>query len=257
MFCKKLERSYASYRMYYRTGPGHFRTAFTTIVDFERDYLGQKDVTLTSYGPFVSDKKTRTEIESSWLDDLRNRKTRIESISAGYVGPELLSAISKQQQLKKLVIRFAEFTDMSVLGNLPNLEYLEIDQCPRNLDLKTLAKCRSLKILLVFNEAQMDYEPLGRLTQLEGLEFGAGLNPGFTKRITVENFRFLESLTNLKRFRTDVKPLDSDLSPLLALRNLEEGWYWGFRGQLPSKKAIAEANPAFKKVYEVWQQQFG
>ena len=92
---------------------------------------------------------------------------------------------------------------------------------------------------------------MGKVTQLEGLWFGAGTDPAFSpKWVKVDNIDFLKNLKNLKRLDFDVKPLNSDLSPALGLVNLEEGWYRYFKEQTPSVEEMAKARPAFQKVYE-------
>ena len=252
-FRRNMKRSYATYREYAQRPSygGLARDIFTTIINFDKDYLGQKEVILSRRLLNDEPKVSFEEAERHWINYLRNRKTKIQTIHAFDVSQELLNAIAEQPQIKKIVIQYPEFSDLSVLQEMPNLEYLELDQCPADMDFEPLVNCKSLRVLHIFARKPLNFESVGKITQLEGLWFGTGIDPGFdNKWVKVDNLHFLKSLTNLKRLMFDVKPLDSDLSPALSLDNLEEGWYVYFKGQYPSVEDMAKAHPAFVKVYE-------
>jgi hypothetical protein len=252
-FRRKMKRQYATYREYAQrpSVEGLARSVFTTIINFDKDYLGQKEVILSRRLLNDEPKISYEDAEAHWIRYLRNRKTRIQTIYAFDVSQELLDAIAEQPQIKKIVIQYPEFSDLSVLQKMPHLEYLELDQCASDLDFEPLVKCKSLRVLHIFARKTLNFDSVGKITQLEGLWFGTGIDPGFdNKWVKVDNLNFLRNLKNLKRLLFDVKPLDLDLSPALSLDNLEEAWYVYFRGQFPSVEDMAKAHPAFVKVYE-------
>lgn len=253
MLLPKLIRDYATYFEYYPKPIAlrdFYRKVFLTITNFDKEYFGQKEVYLSTgikgyytWGDF-------RKAEPHWIHYLRNRETKIQTLYAFNPSQELLTAIAEQPQIKKLVIKIAKgISDLSVLQKMPQLEYLEINQAPVDLDFEPLAKCESLRVLHIFARKQLNFESVGKLTQLEGLSFGAGTDPAFEPNwVKVDNIHFLKNLKNLKRLEFDVKPLDSDLSPALSLGNLEEGWYRYFKEQTPSVEEMAKAHPAFEKV---------
>jgi hypothetical protein len=251
MFRPKMIRSYATYYEY-RDKRNVFREVFEEITNFDKEYLGQKEVHLSTGIKGYYDWSDFRKAEPHWIDYFRNHKTKIRTLYAFNPSQDLLAAIAEQPQIKKLVIKIAkDVNDLSVLQKMPELEYLEIDQVPVDLNFEPLAKCESLRVLHIFARKPLNFESVGKITQLEGLWFGAGTDPAFDpKWVKVNNISFLKNLKNLKRLDFDVKPLDSDLSPALSSVNLEEGWYSYFKEQTPSVEEMAKAHPAFQKVYE-------
>lgn len=251
MFHPMMVRDYATYYEY-RDKRNVFREVFEEITNFDKEYLGQKEVRLSTGIKGYQDWSDFRKAEPHWITYLRNRETKIQTLHVFNPSQELLTAIAEQPQIRKLVIKIAKgISDLSVLQKMPQLEYLEIDQVPVDLDFEPLAKCESLRVLHIFARKQLNFESVGKITQLEGLWFGAGIDPAFApKWVKVENIDFLKKLKNLKRLSFDVKPTDSDLSPALSSVNLEEGWYTYFKGQTPSVEEMANAHPAFQKVYE-------
>lgn len=251
----KMQRNYATYHEYYPKPSvlrNLYRSVFTRITNFDKEYFGQKEVQLSTgikgyytWGDF-------RKAEPNWINYLRNRETKIQTLFAFNPSQDLLAAIAEQTQIKRLIIKIAkDVHDLSVLQNMPHLEYLEINQVPLDLDFEPLVKCKNLRVLHIFARKQLNFESVGKLTQLEGLWFGAGPDGGFVgKWVKVDSLQFLKNLRNLKRLKFDVKPLDSDLSPLLGLKNLEEGWYVYFKGQVPTVEDMAKGHPACEKVYE-------
>jgi hypothetical protein len=227
------------------------KEAFREITNFDKEYLGQKEVHLSTGIKGYQTWSDFRKAEPNWIHYLRNHKTKIQTLHAFNPSQELLTAIAEQPQIKTLVIRIGKgISDLSVLQKMPQLEYLEIDQVPVDLDFEPLAHCKSLRVLHIFARKQLNFESVGKLTQLEGLWFGTGIDPAFEKWVKVENIHFLKNLQNLKRLKFNVKPLDSDLSAALSLCSLEEGWYAYFKEQTPSVEEMAKAHPAFEKVYE-------
>lgn len=251
MFRPMMVRDYATYYEY-RDKRNVFREVFEEITNFDKEYLGQKEVRLSTGIKGYQDWSDFRKAEPHWITYLRNRETKIQILHVFNPSQELLTAITEQPQIRKLVIRIAKgISDLSVLQKMPQLEYLEIYGVPVDLDFEPLAKCESLRVLHIFARKQLNFESVGKITQLEGLRFGAGIDPAFApKWVKVDNIHFLKNLKNLKRLDFDVKPLDSDLSPALSLRNLEEGWYSYFREQTPSVEDMAKAHAAFERVYK-------
>ena len=251
MFRPMMVRVYATYHEYREKEP-FFKEVFESITNFDKEYLGQKEVHLSTGIEGYYDWSDFRKAEPHWISYLRNRETKIQTLHVFNPSQELLTAITEQPQIRKLVIRIAKgISDLSVLQKMPHLEYLEIYGVPVDLDFEPLVKCESLRVLHIFARKQLNFESVGKITQLEGLRFGSGADPAFEpKWVKVDNIHFLRNLKNLKRLEFDVKPLDSDLSPALSLRSLEEGWYRYFKEQTPSVEEMAKSHPAFQKVYE-------
>lgn len=246
-----MVRDYATYNEYPEKGNA-FREVFESITNFDKEYLGQKEVHLSTGIEGYYDWSDFRKAEPHWIRYLRNHETKIETLHVFNPSQELLTAIAEQPQIRKLVIRMAKgISDLSVFQKMPNLEYLEIYGVPVDLDFEPLAKCESLRVLHIFARKQLNFESVGKITQLEGLRFGSGADPAFEpKWVKVDNIQFLKNLKNLKRLDFDVKPLDLDLSPALGLPNLEEGWYRYFKEQTPSVEDMAKAHPAFERVHK-------
>jgi len=226
---------------------------FRTIVDFDKDYLGQRRVEL--WPLHFEDKKpplSNAQALTTWTQWLDSHTSKIRDLTVYIADQELLEAIAKQPQIERLTITDGNFTDLSPLTLLPKLTYLQIHPRSADIDFSVLKKVKSLRALHIHSRKVLRFETLSGLSQLDGLWIGSGIDPAFDgKSIKVPNLDFLRPLTQLKRLRIDsVRPVDRDFSPLLDLKNLEQAWYIYFRGQHPSVEEMAKAHPAFVGVYE-------
>ena len=141
MFRPMMVRDYATYYEY-REKKNIFRDVFEEITNFEKEYLGQKEVRLSTGIKGYQEWSDFRKAEPHWITYFRNRETKIQTLYVFNPSQELLSAIAEQPQIRKLVIRIAKgISDLSVLQKMPELEYLEIDQVPVDLDFEPLAKC--------------------------------------------------------------------------------------------------------------------
>lgn len=255
---RKPREVYASYFTYLNP-PKNFlqilnegrRLAYETIVDFKKDYIGQKTVRLVRAYPFEKPLITQDEALFLWNNYLASNVTKFTTAEVAEPNQDLVDNLSTQVNLERLDLLDGDYRDLSSLTALPKLKFLTLDGVPDGIDFSPLSKISTLKALRVFSRRPINFDSLSGLIQLEGLELGSGIDPAFTGNIKVHNFEFLRPLTNLKKLRTgDLRPIDKNLSPLLSLDNLEQGWYVYFRGQNPSVHDMALAHPAYERVYK-------
>ena len=258
---RKQRQSYASYFTYLEGPPRNFleilnegrRLAYETIVDFKKDYIGQKTVRLVRAYPFEEPLFSQDEALSLWSDYLSKNETKITTAEVAEPNQELVDNLATQVNLERLDLLDGDYYDVSSLTALPKLKFLTLDGVPDGIDFSPLAKIPTLKALRAFSRRPINFDSLSQLTQLEGLELGSGIDPAFMGYIKVDNFNFLRPLTNLKKLRTDdLRPIDKDLTPLLSLDNLEEAIYVYFKGQYPSVQDMALAHPAFEQVHKIY-----
>ena len=225
-----------------------------TLIYLDREYFGQKEVWLAlgrAYDKNVASK----EVVDDWIEYLSNNATRIEKLRVAYLNQELLDALQYQPQITELIISYGSknYSDLTLLGQLPRLRKLEIEGFPEGASLDGLAQSESLKELKVFSRKPVDFSPLPRIKALEKLEIGTGVDPAFRKTVKVSDLKFLSEMTNLTHLNIyALVPEDRDLSPLMNLTALETGWYYWFKGQKPSVEELSKANPVFAKVYATY-----
>jgi hypothetical protein len=257
---RKPVGNYASYFTYYRPPKNYLEIlnhgiamAKETVVDFRKDYLGQKEIRLCRAYPFEEPKYSQEEVLELWANYLSKHDTKLRKVEVVEANQEVLNALSRHKQIEQLEFIGGSFYDLKILATLPNLKYLTFEDTSENIDFSCLSSVNSLKALRAFARVPLNYESISKLTQLEGLEIGAGIDVEFRGSIKVSSFDFLRPLVNLKKLWIgDVRPIDKDLTALLSLDNLEEGWYVTFRGQFPSVADMAKAHPAFKKVHDTY-----
>lgn len=234
---------------------GAFKSSLKTVIDFNKDYVGQRSVSLAIAYPYEDPKTTMQKGCKHWAEYLQANPTKITKLRMPGYSQELIDSLAKQPQIEEIEIYYGKnnFRDLTALGKLPNLRKLVIENFPVEASLEGLAHSKSLKILHVFSRKSINFQPLAKMTMLDELEIGTGVDPAFMGTVKTENFKFLKPLKNLKRIHIyAVIPEDKDLTVLAHLTNLEKGWYYIFRGQTPSIKELAELNPVFNDVYQTY-----
>jgi hypothetical protein len=225
-----------------------------TLIYLDREYFGQKEAWLALGRAFDKNVASK-EVVDDWIEYLSNKATRIEKLRVSCLNQELLDALQNQPQITELFISYGSknYSDLTVLGQLPRLRKLEIEGFPEGASLDGLAESGSLKELKVFSRKPVDFSPLPRIKALEKLEIGTGVDPAFRKTVKVSDLKFLPEMTNLTHLHIyALVPEDRDLSPLMNLTALETGWYTWFRGQKPSVEELSKVNPVFAKVYATY-----
>lgn len=175
----------------------------------------------------LSDDKYKTQKEKKrvlqeWCDFLSNNPDAFEELKFHSRMPqELFNAVCEQKKLKKLIVKWGSYPDISRLANLHSLEYLRLGSGSGVKDIEPISKLPNLIALSVENFQNItDYSDLACLGHLESLEItGDGLSP---KYIHVDTLEFLTKMPQLRFFRFLTARLKSkDLTPILSLKNLE------------------------------------
>jgi internalin A len=146
-----------------------------------------------------------------------------------------MSALANLTNLEELWLGLNSISDVSALGNLTKLTYLDLannklDNINYNLsNLGTLSNLTKLKILnLTSNAYIQDVSFLAPLANLEELYIGNN---------RVENLAPLSGLTNLKKLSLGGNILISNISPLAQLTNLTD-LDLSYNGKIADIKAL-------------------
>ena len=192
------------------------------------EYAGEKELTINCtqldgyrYPQYkkASDKK---RVLSEWCRFLTEHPKAFVDLGFGTRMPQdLFNAVCKQEDLKRLHIKWGVYSDISAIAELQKLEYLHIGLGAGVLSIEPLAKLKNLVALSVENFQKItDYRPLTTLDHLELLSIeGDGLSPHY---IHVDSLDFLREMKQLRSFSLMTARLASkDYTPILELENLE------------------------------------
>ena len=186
------------------------------------EYQGEKTITVNCTqlgdGYSVKDKK---RILNEWCDFLRSEPTSFRELTFGTRMPQqLFDAVSNQQDLVRLNIKWGAYKDISSIEHLQNMESLHIGSGAGVQRIEPLTRLGKLRELGVENFQKItDYSPLSSLASLRALSIeGDGLGPRYIK---VESLDFLMDLPTLTSFTFLTARLKSkDYRPVLALKGL-------------------------------------
>ena len=207
------------------------------------DYAGERELTINctqldscNYPKYkkASEKK---RVLSEWCRFLVENPKIFTSLAFGTRMPQdLFNALCKQEDLRRLYIKWGSYSDISAITELQKLEYLHIGSGASVLSVESLAKLKNLVVLSIENFQKItDYRSLTTLDNLELLSIdGDSLSPQY---IHVDSLDFLREMKQLKSFSLNTARVESkDYTPILELENLEYLW-------LPSCKEV-------KTIYE-------
>jgi hypothetical protein len=123
--------------------------------------------------------KARNEIEKKWIEQLPKLK-KIKSLSIRHrVKQDFFEAICKMTNLEELTFWSSPIEDISSILNLKKLKYLKLWHFSKLKDISPLVALNKLTHLSIDTCFKVEnYEILGRMTQLIGLELcGDTLHP--------------------------------------------------------------------------------
>ena len=175
------------------------------------------------YGPIdispLSSLKDLTELDLNIIPiscEPLTHLTQLQNLTLNRgIRQENLNYVFQLSNLKKLTLYSNNSDlDLSFLGSLRNLEYLDID-APRGSNLTALSNLSCLKSLKIESLKLVDCSPLSKLTQLKELHIPRGKN--------IKDFSFLEPLRNLRSLYLNDYYVD-DFSPFENLKKLKELW---------------------------------
>ncbi len=192
------------------------------------DYKGESSIEIycTQLGDSLTPKykaqKDKKRVLNEWCAFLTTNTTLFTELYFNTRMPqELFNAVCMQKNLKKLIIKWGVYPDISLISNLGNLEYLGLGSGAGVQTIDSLSQLSNLLALCIENFQKIsDYHSLAKLNKLESLSIiGNGLSPQY---IHVDSLRFLEKMEQLRFFRFMTARLkDKNFKPVLALKNLE------------------------------------
>lgn len=166
--------------------------------------------------------KAKKQVLQEWCEFLSNNPFTFEELVFHSRVPQVLfDAICKQKNLKKLVIKWGSYPNISNLKNLQSLEYLHLGSGSSVKNIKSITQLPKLIALSIENFQNItNYSELVSLSTLESLEIsGDTLN---AKPIRIESLQFLTQMPQLRYFKMlDARIENKDLTPILSLKKLE------------------------------------
>ena len=192
------------------------------------EYSGEKELNinctqLDGYRyPQYKKASEKKRVLSEWCRFLIENPKAFTTLVFGTRMPqELFNALCKQEDLKRLYIKWGSYPDISAITELQKLEYLHIGSGAGVLSVEPLAKLKNLVALSIENFQKItDYRPLTVLNNLELLCIdGDCLSPQY---IHIDSLDFLREMKHLRSFSLMTARVTSkDYTPILELENLE------------------------------------
>ncbi|MFB7884066.1 hypothetical protein [Microbacterium sp. NPDC056057] len=187
-------------------------------------YAGQSEVRVqaTQLDTHEPSAARRRGIYAEWVEFLATTETSIVKLDlVSRVPQDLLDAVAGQRGLRKLVVKWGPYRDLSALSTLPRLEDLALLGATGVASLEPLASMPTLSQLTVSQAKEPSTSALARMVHLRELCVGNAY-PGSDRSVVLPDLRWVVSLVELKHLDLPgTRILDPDLSPLLELPGLE------------------------------------
>jgi len=171
--------------------------------------------------PQGTSKRIRKEIEQNWISTIpKLNKVKILSVRHR-VKQDFFEAICQMPSLEKLTFWSSTVEDISSIAKLKDLTYLKLWSFTRLKDISPLLSLRKLKVLSIDNCFKVEnYEIIGKITQLEGLELcGDTFAPRNLRINSLKPFETLKTLKHLDLSSASV--VDKSYDSILQMENLE------------------------------------
>jgi Leucine-rich repeat (LRR) protein len=185
------------------------------------DYRGQKCLEIESSVLGVNyPSRERKRIQEEWFEFFRSPQPVRELSLWLRVSQEFFDLVCQQRALQRLYVKWGPVTDLSAVRNLPHLDGLSLGTTSVR-DLSPLGDVLKLKYLQLENLKQVvDFSALARCRQLESLRID-GFREG-PQKIKVRDLQFVSGLTRLRALAVDFVIIEEfDVQCLLGLKNLE------------------------------------
>lgn len=159
--------------------------------------------------------------------DVFSKLVNLEYFSAFNMGIEDISAVSNFTKLKELGLQRNNFSDISALSGLTDLENIDFAFDNNLSDITPLTNCVNIKTITFFNDALHDLSPLRNMNKIESLGLGQcnqlnsdaineigklttlkTLNLSYTRVQDVNGLSSLKNLTSLNLTSNGIKNLD-------------------------------------------------
>jgi len=197
---------------------------YSSFQDLDDDVFNAKNLQIVSLAmdfPQGTSPKVRQEIEKKWIDTLpKLKKVKLLSIRHR-VKQELFEAICNMQNLKSLMFWISTVEDISSISKLSKLTNLKLWHFSRLKDITPLLTLKKLKVLSIDTCFKIEnYQIIGKMTQLEGLELcGDTFAP---RKLRINSLKPFETLKNLKHLDlSSASVVDKSYESVLKMPNLE------------------------------------
>lgn len=200
------------------------------------EYHGQEEVVIscTQLGPPYSATQAK-KVVNQWVEFFAAGPTPIRDLQFTTHTPKrLFAALHGQSQLRRLVVKWGDYDDLTALANCSELQELALHGASSVTSVMALGQLVSLKSLAIEGLRRVhDLAPLGRLEDLRDLELGGDwMSPRIAH---VDSISFLRSLTRLEELLLHTIIVDDlDYTPMLALPQLRSVRCMKARGMTPS-----------------------
>lgn len=200
------------------------------------EYAGQAaiHVACTQLGSSYTPTQARRAV-AEWVDLLSGEPTAITDLQFLTRTPKrLFNALSGQTQLRRLVVKWGDYDDLTPLEGLQELRLLELGGASAVSQVGPLAALDKLRTLVLEGFRRIDDTmPLGHLVKLTDLELGGDwMSP---RNAHVSSIGFLRELNQLEKVLLHTIVVeDRDYSPLLSLSRLKWVRAMATKGMEPS-----------------------
>jgi hypothetical protein len=178
-------------------------------------------VTLAMDFPNGTSSKVRKEIEKKWIDTLPTL-TKVKELSIRHrVKQDFFEAICNMPNLEGLIFWSSTVEDITSIAKLVKLKHLKLWSFTRLRDISPLLSLKKLTVLSIDNCFKVEnYEALGKMTQLVGLELcGDTFAP---KNLRLKSLIPFETLKNLKHLDlSSASVIDQSYESILKMPSLE------------------------------------
>ena len=209
------------------------------------EYTGEPVVRLaaTQLGSAYSSTEAK-RVVAEWVEYFSSGPSPIRELRFVTHTPQrLFNALRQQSQLKVLAVKWGDYEDLSVLGDMQELQTLRLGGASRVRDLRPLSRLEQVQELLVESlRLADDLAPLGAMRGVRDLELGGDWK---SPRIAhVRSVAFLRQMPQLRRLILHTIIVDDlDYSPILQLPNLQAVRVMKARGMRPAHEALIASTP--------------
>jgi len=173
---------------------------------------------------------------------------------ASRVPQRLLDALAGQTELESLTVKWGSYSDLTVLAGLPRLREVTLGGAGRVIDLEPLTRLPELEVLDLGQPFSADPRPLSRIVTLRSLSF-ENAHLGSDALVKIDDLEWIRPLKRLRAvWLRAVKLAQPDLSPLLALPDLEELHLSLRRDTRRQVREFASRSAAFARLEADFQQ---
>lgn len=205
------------------------------------DYNGEEAIYVEAT---QSDDLTATQMKKlvqAWMEFFESGPSPVKSLEFITRTPRrLFETLTHQTQLEYLKVKWGDYSDLSPIMNMPNLNTLKFQSAPAVKNLEPLAGNIAIRTLEIngLRDAH-DMAPIGTMTALRTLHLGGD---GNSLRIAhIDSLDFIHNLPQLEDLLLQGLIVDSkDYGPLLTLKNLKNSWVMESRGMRPKIEELSE-----------------